>query len=150
TTGAPAAEYTMGSSFMQGAAAAAVAAPAPKAPAATPPPPPPAPPAPAAEASSPNYYGEKFESEELVQDDIVDKMEDSYDLSDPYGELELEEEPETSSSYKSSTGTPIQEVEPIAEFDDSSTAESTVLEFEDDSSSPDPEFEITPEEPPGT
>lgn len=140
TTAAPAAagtEYTLGSSFTSDHAPAASAV-------KTAPPPPPPAPAPEPEISS--YYTDKFqEKEEILQDDLVDKMEDTYSShQDNYSELEIEERPsirDTGAGFSPEIDR-IEEVEPLAEFDDM-TADAPMLE---DETVVEPGFDVEDEE----
>lgn len=130
TTGAT--EYTMGSQF---GAQASVATALKTAPPSAPPPPPAPPPVPDQELEDSAYYTDKFdEPEEVMKEDLVDKMEDSYSAtSDSYSELELEEQPairEVDTSVDVEVET-IEEVEPLDEFDEPSTgAEEAILDDE--------------------
>lgn len=114
TTGASAAtEYSIGA-FQGGPTALK-----------TPPPPPSPPPAvePEADDRDHSYYTDKFnEQEEVIQEDVVNKMEDRFPSSpDRYSELELEDdqpsiqELDTSLEVESDS---IAEVEPFDEFDE--------------------------------
>lgn len=134
TTGAPTAagtEYSLGTNFAGAQAAAAPAPPVAVKTAPAPPPPPPVP-EPEPEPVSASYYGDNYDHpEEIVQDDLVDKMEDTFTPGGAYTELELEGEPDT--FRETDTGMvadvePIEEVEPLAEFDDEPSVESLGLE----------------------
>lgn len=140
TTGAT--EYTMGSQF---AAQSSVATAIKTAPPPTPPPPPP-PPVPDQELQDASYYTDKFdEPEDVVKEDLVDKMEDSFSAAgDSYSELELEEQPsirdiDTSMDAEVET---IEEVEPLDEFDEPAAEEAML----DDETVVEQKFDVEAEE----
>ena len=113
TGGAPssATEYTLGTSF-SGTSAAAVRTAPPPAPVVPPPPPP----EPVPQISS--FYAEKLEPEEIVQEDLIEKVEDTYS-SIGYSELELDQDsPSIKDTAYGEDLDRIAEVEPIEEFDE--------------------------------